>query len=355
MVSLLAGDPLLAQLIFGLVATDLDVVARRLPPELRVRVAEDADLERTVEFQNRFADAGRWMSPTAVRAMSAAMPDPTRFALLVEDARGEIQAIAVTSGGGMFVPPDGSWRLTLQVAPEWRRRGLARSLLERIEVHARDEGAKRLIAPVRGDEPEGARFAEASGYRAFHQRIDSYIQVAKFDASTFDDPDEIARGAGVELATFAEKTSGTPEEVEAFQRELLPVIWEMARDVPSPTPMPAQPPPFEVSRKIFFEGPGIDRTSTIVALRDGRPVGVTATMVKENGAAYTNFTGVVRAERGKGLGLAMKLRALRELRARGVTLFGTTNDEANAAMRGINQRLGYVPEAPTTMYEKRFA
>ena len=336
-------------------ATDLDVVAKRLPPELRVRVGEDADLERTIDFQNRWADAGRWISPAAARAMWAALPDPTRFALLVEDGRGEIQAIAVTSGGGLFAPPDGSWRVTLRVAPEWRRRGVARSLLTRIEGHAREKGAKRLISAVRGDEPEGAAFAEANGYRPFHQRIDAYIEIASFDASKFEDPDEIARRAGVELATFAEKQSGTPEETEAFQRGLLPVIWEMARDVPAPTPMPAQPPPFEVARKMFFEGPGNDPASTIVALRDGRPVGVTATMVKENGAAYTNFTGVVRAERGKGLALAMKLRALRELRTRGVKLFGTTNDEANAAMRGINKRLGYVPEPPTTMYEKRFS
>src|SRR5207249_9006652 len=87
----------------------------------------------------------------------------------------------------------------------------------------------------------------------------------------------------------------------------------------------------------------------------GRTVGMTVTMVKENGTAYTNFTGVSRAERGKGIALAMKLRALRDLMTRGVKLFGTTNDEPNAAMRGINRRLGYVPDPPTTMYEKRLS
>ena len=140
-----------------------------------------------------------------------------------------------------------------------------------------------------------------------------------------------------------------------FQRELLPVIWAMARDVPSPTPMPEQPPPFEQAKRMFFEGPGIDPPSTIIALRDRRTVGMTVTMVKENGTAYTNFTGVSRAERGKGIALAMKLRALRDLMTRGVKLFGTTNDEQNAAMRGINRRLGYVPDPPTTMYEKRLS
>src|SRR5205807_5541921 len=61
-----------------------------------------------------------------------------------------------------------------------------------------------FVAAVRGDEPEGARFAEAMGYRAFHERIDSYVDVPSFDPSGFDDPDATAARAGVRLATYAE-------------------------------------------------------------------------------------------------------------------------------------------------------
>ena len=336
-------------------ATDLTAVAKRLPPELRVRGRLDADIERVAEFQNRWATPSQWMSPAASRAMQNASPEPLRLVLLVEDTGGAIQAIGSTSNGGLFASPDGSWRIGLRTAPEWRRRGVARALLEELAEHARANNAKRLIAAVRGDEPEGARFAEALGYRAFHERIDSYIDVPSFDASGFDDPDATAARAGVRLATYAELLREHAADVEVFQRELLPVIWAMARDVPSPTPMPEQPPPFEQAKRMFFEGPGIDPPSTIIALRDGRTVGMTVTMVKENGTAYTNFTGVSRAERGKGIAFAMKLRALRDLMTRGVKLFGTTNDEQNAAMRGINRRLGYVPDPPTTMYEKRLS
>jgi len=340
------------------VATDLEAVAKRLPPELRVRSSTDADIERVVEFQNRWATPSQWTSPAVARVMMAASPEPLRLQLLVEDRGGAIQAAGTTSNGGIFASADGSWRVGIRVAPEWRRRGIARSVLERLDDHARSNKATRLVAAVRGDEPEGARFAEAVGYRAFHERIDAYIDVPSFDASTFDDPDETAARAGIRLASYADLLRERGAEVEAFQRELLPVIWAMARDVPSPTPMPEQPPPFETARRMFFEGPGQDPPSTIIALRDGHPVGMTATVVKEtspNGTAYTNFTGVSRAERGKGIALAMKLRALRNLRERGVKLFGTTNDEQNAAMRGINRRLGYKPESPTTMYEKRLA
>jgi mycothiol synthase len=337
------------------VAIDLEAVAKRLPPDLRVRASGDADIERVVEFQNRWATPSQWISPAVARAMMTASPEPLRLQLLVEGGDGAIQAVGTAGNGGIFAPADGSWRLGLRVAPEWRRRGIARSLLERLDDHARSNKATRLVAAVRADEPEGARFAEAMGYRAFHERIDAYIDVSSFDASTFDDPDETAARAGVNLASYADVLRERGDEVEAFQRELLPVIWATARDVPSPTPMPEQPPPFEMARRMFFEGPGQDPPSTIIALRDGHPVGMTATVVKENGTAYTNFTGVSRAERGKGIALAMKLRALRNLRDRGVKLFGTTNDEANAAMRGINRRLGYKPEPPTTMYEKRFS
>ncbi len=310
-------------------ATDLAAVAKRLPPELRVRGRADADIERVAEFQNR------WATPS--------------------HTGGTIRAVGSTSNGGLFASPDGSWRVALRTAPEWRRRGVARALLEQLAEHARSKGAKRLVAAVRGDETEGARFAEAMGYRAFHERIDSHIDVPSFDPSGFDDPDATAARAGVRLASYAELLREHAADVEVFQRELLPAIWAMARDVPSPTPMPEHAPPFEQAKRMFFEGPGIDPPSTIIALRDGHTVGMTVTMVKENGTAYTNFTGVSRAERGKGLALAMKLRALRDLRTRGVKLFGTTNDEQNAAMRGINRRLGYVPDPPTTMYEKRFA
>ena len=336
-------------------ATDLAAVSKRLPPDLGVRVSADADIERVVEFQNRWATPSSWMSPVSARRAHEVSPEPNRLTLVVEDRGGAIQAVGSTGNGGLFASPDGSWRVGLRVAPEWRRRGVARSLLEQLDDHARANAAKRLVAAVRGDEADGAAFAEAVGFRKFHERIDAYIDVLAFDASAFEDPDEIARRAGLRLATYADLLKERADDIETFQRELLPVIWAMARDVPAPTPMPEQPPPFEIAKRMFFEGPGQDPPSTIYALRDGHPVAMTATVVKENGSAYTNFTGVARAERGKGIALALKLRALRDLRARGVKLFGTTNDEQNAAMRGINRKLGYKPEAPTTMYERRFS
>jgi len=336
------------------VAADPTATDARLPPELRVRESADADLDRIVEFFNRFGPPAQWTAPAAARHAESAAPEPNRLRLIVEDTSPAIVGVGAASDGGLFRAGDGSWRLNLRIDPAWRRRGIGVSLLRRLEAHARSKGAPRLITAVRGNEPDGARFAEHQGYRAFHERIDASLDVPTFDASAFADPDDTAGSAGIRLATYGELLAENAGDVERFQRRMLPAIWEIARDVPAPTPWPETPPPFEQAKRMFFEGPGIDPETSIIALRDGTIVGITVTAVKENGAAYTNFTGVARTERGKGIALAMKLRALRALKRRGVQLFSSTNDEQNAAMRGINRRLGYVPDAPTVMYEKKF-
>src|SRR6185436_5333193 len=158
------------------------------------------------------------MSPVSARRAHEVSPEPNRLTLVVEDRSGAIQAVGTTGNGGPFASPDGSWRVGLRVAPEWRRRGVARSLLEQLDDHARTNTAKRLVSAVRGDEPDGARFAEAVGFRKFHERIDAYIDVPSFDASAFEDPDEIASRAGLRLATYAEILKERAEDIETFQR-----------------------------------------------------------------------------------------------------------------------------------------
>jgi RimJ/RimL family protein N-acetyltransferase len=55
------------------------------------------------------------------------------------------------------------------------------------------------------------------------------------------------------------------------------------------------------------------------------------------------FTGTLRAYRGRGLALAVKLASIAWAREHGVTSMQTNNDETNAPMLAINRRLGYRP------------
>ncbi len=319
---------------------------------LRVREVTLGDLDRIVEFGNRHARAVDWQDPAMVRRFEAGNPQPNRLSLLVETAADEIIAAGLSSDGGHFRAAEGAYRTGIRVDPAWRRRGVGSHLLARLEGHARAKGAPKSQTNVRGDEPEGVSFATRHGYVEYHRRIDSYLDVPTFAPAGIPSAAEAEARSGARFAAYQVVAAERGAALEAFQRELYDFITAQSRDIPRPDPMP-EPAPFEAVRGMFFSGHAFDEDASLITLRADRIVGVTITSLNEQGIAYTQFTGTARDERGKGIALAMKLRAIAELKRKGAKLFGTTNDPANAAMRGINERLGYVPEPPRILLEKK--
>jgi [ribosomal protein S18]-alanine N-acetyltransferase len=59
--------------------------------------------------------------------------------------------------------------VTLDVAPEWRRRGLARSLMERVEGEAREAGCASMGLHVFVGNDAAVRFYEGMGYGLVRQ------------------------------------------------------------------------------------------------------------------------------------------------------------------------------------------
>jgi mycothiol synthase len=320
---------------------------------LSVREATAADFDRIIEFQNQHATPARVVSLELARRFEAANPEPNRLALVALDPGGAIVAVGNASDGGVLGGGQNRWRANIRVAPEHRGRGLGAHFLERIEKHVRAKAAPKLQGAVRGDEPEGLRFAEQHGYHEFHRRYESHIDVQAFDPSKFEDPQVVAARAGVRLERY-DVLEGEATDRVAFQRSVYESLATTQADIPRPEPLPP-PPPFEAVREVYFEGDTFSRNTSVVAIRDGRAIGVSITTINPAGIAYTVYTGVDRAERGKGLALAMKIAILARLKARGTTEFGTTNDEANAPMRGINKRLGYVLAPPTIEVERALA
>ena len=320
---------------------------------LSVREGTAADLDRLVEFQNRYARPGRTESLELARRFEAANPQPDRLILVAEDASGAIIAQGSASDGGLMGGGQNRWRAGIRVAPEHRRHGLGSAMLLRLEAHVRAKGAPKLQSSVRGEEEDGLRFAQAHGYAEFHRRYDSYLDVPAFDASRFEDPAAIAARAGVRIDRYDLLEHEAKDRV-AFQRAMYDSMSTTQLDIPRPEPLPP-PPPFEAVREIYFEGNTFARDASMIALRGERVVGVSVTVIDPAGVAYTVYTGVNKDERGKGIALAMKLAILGRLKERGTKLFGTTNDEANAPMRGINAKLGYVISPPTIEVEKVFA
>ena len=317
-----------------------------------VREGSAADLDRLVAFQNRYARPGRGQTVELARRFEAANPEPDRLILLAEDGAGALVAVASASDGGLMGGGQNRWRANIRVAPEHRRSGIGSGMLALLEAHVTAKHAPKLQGAVRGEEQDGLRFAEQHGYAEFHRRFDSYLDVPAFDAARFEDPKAVAARAGVRIDRY-DVLEGEAKDRIAFQRATYESLSATQMDIPRPEPMPP-PPPFEAVREVYFEGETFARDASVIAMRGDRVVGTSITIIDPEGVAYTAYTGVDRSERGKGIALAMKLTILDRLKDRGTRLFGTTNDEANAPMRGINARLGYVISPPTIEVEKVF-
>ena len=98
----------------------------------------------------------------------------------------------------------------------------------------------------------------------------------------------------------------------------------------------------DIWRRLIWNNPMCDRDVSMVAIVDGELVGSSFLYTdRESGRAANSGTGVMRAYRGRGLGLLMKHYSLAAAAAVGITRVITQNDDTNAPMLTINRRLGY--------------
>jgi RimJ/RimL family protein N-acetyltransferase len=111
--------------------------------------------------------------------------------------------------------------------------------------------------------------------------------------------------------------------------------------------------PYDEWEQHVLEHPLFTLDGSFVAYVDDEPAACSMLLVDlESGHASNMMTGVVPWRRGRGLGLACKLASIRWAAENGVTVMATTNDETNAPMLAINERLGYRPAGRRVEYER---
>jgi predicted GNAT superfamily acetyltransferase len=89
-------------------------------------------------------------------------------------------------------------------------------------------------------------------------------------------------------------------------------------------------------------GPLVSRELSQIALDDGVVVGF-GIVGRFTDDTYQHWmTGVARRARGRGIALALKAAQIAAAKRAGLRYLRTQNDLANAGMRLVNERLGYV-------------
>jgi GNAT superfamily N-acetyltransferase len=230
-----------------------------------------------------------------------------------------------------FASSDRSAHCRVLVRGSHRRRGIGRALFERIDLHAAAIEAARLLADFE-ENPAGVAFAEALGFRRTRAE-----QAAVLDPRTV----QLAPPTGVDLRPLRDVDPRLAYEVD----------MEAMLDMPSTDGFERMD--YDEWAAFVLEHPLLSVDGSFVAIVDGGPAAVSLLIADpESGRGSSLFTGTMRAHRGRGLALAVKLASIEWAARNGITQLATRNDEENEPMLAVNRRLGYRPAARRVEYAR---
>jgi GNAT superfamily N-acetyltransferase len=253
------------------------------------------------------------------------------------------QAVATGYAGRNVFSSSGRFRINLRVRPEFRRKGIATALYERLVSYARDHGAHTLTAGIHEHNlPLVEAWLEREGYREAERMRPSELRLNDLDFTRFAGAEERIAEDGIVLTTLAE------DDKEANRLKL----WELSNltrhDVPHDV---IEDQPFEIFTDLL-DRPEALPDCLVIARKGDRYVGFSLLVHQTPERALTGMTGVHRDFRSRGIALAMKVRSARLARSRGYKAMRTFNHVNNPAMLAVNTRLGYAPLPQSIIFRK---
>lgn len=224
------------------------------------------------------------------------------------------------------------------VHPDARLQGIGRLLAQTIEEWARSIGAELLMGEL-PDQPSGTdRFIERTGlFSPVH------IQKYRLDLTTWSPSANLPSIEGLRFFTLADAPGLETELYELYARTLQDNPGHVGGMAPYQMWLKEALPEDRCSPELVF----------LAAVHD-RLVGVsTIFRTDEPDLFYTDYTGVDRSVRGKGLARALKEQTLEVARQLGARRMLTETEASNSPMRQLNLRMGYQVQEGTYVIMKR--
>jgi GNAT superfamily N-acetyltransferase len=239
---------------------------------------------------------------------------PTQLYLLAElDSR--------VAGAGVAGRSDlaGQGFLSPRVLPRARRRGVGTALLRELAEHVQRHGFDRAGAML--DDTASLAFAERFGFREVDRDVEQIRAIG-------DEPWPWPL-SGIEVVSLAERP-------ELFERAYHELALEAFRDFALDRPIEISLEDWNREWQVWPEG-------SFFALADGELVGMAGLICDDDRPerAENSLSAVRRDWRRRGVASLLKRTVLAWAAANGLQEVYTWTQNGNAAMRVVNERLGY--------------
>jgi GNAT superfamily N-acetyltransferase len=244
----------------------------------------------------------------------------------------------------------GRMSITLFVAPEYRRQGVGRRLYEDLVRVVKEARVNNLRFGVRDTCMEGLAFAARRGFNEHRHQIAMVLHLDNFDDRPYDRIIARLKGEGFQFTSMEEL--GNTEEA---QRKLYVLNETTGMDIPGAGGERSWT-SFEDFQKSVCQSDWYKPGGQMVVI--DTVTGVWAAMsaitrLKGNDYAYNLHTGVDIHYRGRKLGQAVKVLALRYARdVLQVNTVRTHHNMKNLTMIAIDRKLGYIQMPGIFLMEK---
>lgn len=201
----------------------------------------------------------------------------------------------------------------------------------------REQGATSIVSGLMEADVRAQRVVQEAGFQIVHRLFESTLNLPDWDPAPWLGLVAAVESTGIRFVSQAELGT-SPEAL----RPLWAASSQMSLEVPFNEHR--QPLPFETWHRLFTENPHQTADGVFLALDGEEIVGVTMVAWTDSGALYNEFTGVDRSYRGRGIALALKVKALQWAKSTGAPYIRTNNHSVNGPMLAVNAKLGYKPE-----------
>jgi GNAT superfamily N-acetyltransferase len=218
----------------------------------------------------------------------------------------------------------------LAVLPSEQGRGIGGAVLRELARVAAERGKTDLLFTVMEGDRHSQAFLERRGYEVVARDQESELLIAESGVEAVDPP------PGIRITTLGAE----PE----LRRGLYAVALHAIADTPSAEPSPA--PDYEHWCAMELDRPVLPPDGQFAAVDDhGQVVGYALLSLSSSqlDTAWHAMTATAREARGRGVASALKRATVLYARERGLRRLRTENEERNAPMLRINQRMGYRP------------
>jgi len=243
----------------------------------------------------------------------------------------------------------------VEVHPDMQRQGIGGRMYDRVMEDLTQLKAKEVVfrepptqAEVSERIPEGMRFAEKRGFKEVMKRWESRLDVQAFDATPFRKYLDSMLVQGIAITTLAQEKETNHRWIDDIYELNIKIMPDV------PVPYPYTPPPIEQFRRQELESPESILEAFFIAKDGDRYVGESWLGRHETGPfpLFQGLTGTLPEYRGRGIAMALKLKAIEWAKAQGYTTLKTWNNVLNEGMLAINTRLGFERQPAWIVFKK---